>query len=86
VLDQLASELARKDLRVEKFVRTACPAAGTILASGRLDVYLNVLLNLIGLVPALKENPLYEVFKATAIELIKMCWSPLGERSIPISS
>ena len=76
VLDQLASELAGKDLRVEKFVRTACPAAGTILASGRLDVYLNVLLNLIGLVPGLRENPFYEVFKATAIELIKMRADP----------
>ena len=75
-LDRLALELSRKEFRVEKFVRTACPAAGTILASGRLDVYLNVLLNVIGLVPGLKENPFYEVFKASAIELIKMRADP----------
>ncbi|HLH42397.1 MAG TPA: CHAT domain-containing protein, partial [Bryobacteraceae bacterium] len=75
-LDLLAAELERKSLRVEKFVRAACPAAGTVLASGRLDVYLNVLLNLIGLVPGLKENPFYDVFKASAITLIKMRADP----------
>ncbi|HEY7338348.1 MAG TPA: CHAT domain-containing protein [Bryobacteraceae bacterium] len=76
LLERLASELKRKKLTVEKFVRTACPAAGTILASGRLDTYLNILLNVIGLIPGLSENPFYEVFKATAIELIKLRADP----------
>jgi pimeloyl-ACP methyl ester carboxylesterase len=42
-------ETRKKRIRVEKFVRVACPANGTILASKRLDHVLNMILNLIGL-------------------------------------
>jgi CHAT domain-containing protein/pimeloyl-ACP methyl ester carboxylesterase len=42
-LRQLASVLNKKQLHVERFVRVACPARGTTLASGRLDRYLSVL-------------------------------------------
>ena len=37
-----------REITVEKFVRVACPAAGTTLLSRRLDTYLNVLGNVIG--------------------------------------
>jgi CHAT domain-containing protein/pimeloyl-ACP methyl ester carboxylesterase len=40
---QLADLLKKKQLNVERFVRVACPARGTTLASGRLDRYLSVL-------------------------------------------
>jgi CHAT domain-containing protein len=76
LLHDLSGLLARKKPKVEKFVRTACPAAGTVLASKRLDLYLNLILNAIGLVPGLAENPFYELFKATAIELIKLRADP----------
>lgn len=68
-LTDLRTLLTAKKLTVEKFVRVACPARGTILASRRLDLYFSVILNLLGrLMP---DNPLYALFKATALALIK---------------
>ena len=54
-LQALAAAVAAKGIRVERIVRVACPARGTLLASRRLDAYLSVLkwsLELTG-VPAL---------------------------------
>jgi len=42
-LKALASEIARRHIQVERVVRVACPARGTLLASRRLDAYLSVL-------------------------------------------
>ncbi|MBX3609841.1 MAG: CHAT domain-containing protein [Hydrogenophaga sp.] len=42
-LRALAAELKGRDIRVERMVRVACPARGTLLASGRLDAYVSVL-------------------------------------------
>lgn len=42
-LAALARELEGRDLVVERVVRVACPARGTLLASRRLDAYLSVL-------------------------------------------
>jgi triacylglycerol esterase/lipase EstA (alpha/beta hydrolase family) len=42
-LKALATELATKQIRVERVVRVACPARGTYLAAKRLDAYLSVL-------------------------------------------
>ena len=42
-LGELVALLAEKKLRVTRFVRVACPARGTTLASGRLDRWLSVL-------------------------------------------
>lgn len=39
-LRRLNSLLKEKRIRVGRFVRVACPARGTTLASGRLDIYL----------------------------------------------
>jgi CHAT domain-containing protein len=41
-LAALGAELAAKRVRVERVVRVACPARGTLLASKRLDAYLSV--------------------------------------------
>jgi hypothetical protein len=62
----LVGEISRKQFSVAKFVRTACPAGGTILASKRIDLYLNVILNAIGLIPGLAENPGFAIFKAAS--------------------
>ena len=53
-LQTLLRELDRKQLKVKRFVRVACPARGTTLASGRLDRWLSILSHLAG------ENPLFE--------------------------
>ena len=42
-LRELAAELKERDIRVERVVRVACPARGTLLASKRLDAYVSVL-------------------------------------------
>ena len=76
LLVELSQELSIKQFQVLKFVRTACPAGGTLLAGRRLDIWLNIVLNTIGLIPGLAENPFYEIFKATAIELIKLRADP----------
>ncbi len=60
-----------KNIRVERFVRVACPAAGTILASNRVDIYLTVILNLLGLIPVLKASPIYAYVKAFLIAFVK---------------
>ena len=75
-LRELREVLKDKKLNIERFVRVACPARGTILASTRLDHYLSVLLNLIGYIPILHENPLYAYVKATILELIKLKAEP----------
>jgi hypothetical protein len=42
-LQALAQEAMAKGLKIERLVRVACPARGTLLASKRLDAYLSVL-------------------------------------------
>ncbi len=42
-LADLAEQVKLKNLQVERVVRVACPARGTLLASKRLDAYLSVL-------------------------------------------
>jgi len=42
-LDALARLAERKQIRVERVVRVACPVRGSLLASRRLDAYLSVL-------------------------------------------
>lgn len=42
-LDALIAEAAKKSLKVDRIVRVACPARGTLLASKRLDAYVSVL-------------------------------------------
>jgi hypothetical protein len=47
-LKQLIEELDRKNIKVRRFVRVACPARGTTLASGRLDRWLSVFVHFAG--------------------------------------
>ncbi len=70
-LKELNALLRERRIRVEKFVRVACPASGTTLASQRLDLYLTVILNLIGLIPGLKGNPIYTYVKSFLIAFVK---------------
>ena len=42
-LRELAAVLKGRDVRIERVVRVACPARGTLLASKRLDAYVSVL-------------------------------------------
>jgi tetratricopeptide (TPR) repeat protein len=75
-LQRLAELLQEKQFKVERFVRVACPARGTLLASKRLDLYLSVLLNLIGKLPIFQGNPFYQFMEATLKKLIALKADP----------
>ena len=66
----LRSLLARKQLRILRYVRVACPARGTMLLGNRLDLFLSGLLSLIGMVPLLAANPVYAVVKRVVLEIV----------------
>jgi tetratricopeptide (TPR) repeat protein len=70
-LKKLNTLLLEKQPVIERFVRVACPARGTTLASGKLDVYLSGILNVIGLIPALKLSPIYGLLKAFTLAVAK---------------
>ncbi|WP_221391612.1 CHAT domain-containing protein [Dyadobacter sp. NIV53] len=64
LIEKIENEIQGKNITIAKYIRVACPANGTTLASKRLDVYLNVIFNLIGIALAQVTNPaLYFAFK-----------------------
>jgi CHAT domain-containing protein len=71
LLRELAALLRERQFIVERYVRVACPANGTRLASGNFDVFLSGLLTLIGLVPALAGSLLYSAFKRVVLEIAR---------------
>jgi hypothetical protein len=76
ILDCLLSE---KRPRVERFVRVACPAAGTTLASGRLDRWLSAFVNMLDLT-GLGASVTYRCIKGFLIAAVKTRTDP---RAIP---
>lgn len=55
---------------IRRFVRTACPARGTTLASERLDRWLSITMNLIGQLPLLKVSPVYDAFSTFTLAVV----------------
>ncbi len=53
--------LLEKKIVVERFVRVACPAHGTTLASKRMDYLASGVLNAVGLIPGIEGNPALEI-------------------------
>jgi hypothetical protein len=76
VLADLNRELVSQQFRVERFVRVACPARGTTLASGRLDRYFSIFVNLLEQIPGLKGNPVYDVVTEFLLAIIKKRTDP----------
>ena len=70
-LEALGGVLERKQLAVQRFVRVACPARGTTLASGRLDRFLSLGLNALELIPALKVSQTYDFVKTLLLAVAK---------------
>lgn len=62
-IDEIRKILQNKKIRIEKFIRVACPAQGTTLASKRTDIFMNVLMNIIGLSAGIAAAPAYVAFK-----------------------
>lgn len=67
----LPALIRKKNLKIRNFVRSACPAGGTTLASGRLVTYFKVVLNAIGMIPAVRAFPPYLAFKDLILTVIQ---------------
>ncbi|WP_192350630.1 CHAT domain-containing protein [Algoriphagus sp. Y33] len=70
VITQIRTEVEKKKITVRSMVRVAGPANGTTLASSRLNFYLNVTFNLIGLAVGHVGNPIYVAFKEFIMEAV----------------
>ena len=75
-LKDLGLELRAKGFQVDRFVRVACPAYGTTLASHRLDTFLSVFLNLIDKIPQVDDLLVYPFAKATILSIIQQRAEP----------
>ena len=73
---ELRALLQRKQLVVQRYVRVASPARGTLLASGNFDIFLSALLTVIGRVPYLYGNPIYSAVKRIVLEIVKNRTNP----------
>jgi hypothetical protein len=62
-INEINAILHNKKIKIEKFIRIACPAGGTTLASKRLDFFFNITLNLIGVATGMAANPIYMAFR-----------------------
>ncbi len=56
-LKKLSDLLKKRRIHVERFVRVACPAWGTTLASERLDIYLSLMFSFLEKIPVFKAGP-----------------------------
>ncbi|UZD23296.1 CHAT domain-containing protein [Algoriphagus halophytocola] len=63
VIKEISEVIKGREIKVTSMVRVAGPANGTTLASKRLNIYLNVTFNLIGLAVGHVGNPIYVAFK-----------------------
>lgn len=66
----LHSLMAGKKIRVQRFVRVACPAAGTTLVSDRMDTLLNVLLNILRNIPGEMAGGVAEGLRALVMAVL----------------
>lgn len=75
-LHELDALLRDRKPRIERFVRIAAPAAGTSLASERLDRWLSILLNAAKLVPVLALSPTYEFVSSFTAAVLRKRLDP----------
>jgi CHAT domain-containing protein len=71
IIDEIEKTIIGKDITVDRFIRVACTASGTTLASRRLDIYLSVLVNLFGLSIGQTDNPAFQAFRELIAALIE---------------
>ncbi len=70
-IEAIEQAILGKNIIIEKFIRVACTASGTTLASRRLDIYFNVIFNIIGLASGLAVTPAYIAFKDLIAALLE---------------
>ncbi|MBS1663633.1 MAG: CHAT domain-containing protein [Bacteroidetes bacterium] len=67
---QLQDAYKQKQFKVSRFIRVACPTAGTTILSKRLDHFFNIGLNLIGATTGIAVNPIYIATKNLLVAAI----------------
>lgn len=70
-IQKITQVLQRKTLKVDRIVRVACPANGTTLASKRLDMFLNVVINLLGVAVGGATNPVFLSMKELVLAAVE---------------
>ncbi|HET9587352.1 MAG TPA: CHAT domain-containing protein [Anaerolineales bacterium] len=75
-LVMLTNLLNSKNIRVERFVRIACPARGTTIASGRLDRWLELIVNVLAKVLDPATGSLFGVLTDLLLDLKKQAANP----------
>ncbi len=70
-ISAIKEAIRNKNITVQKFVRVACPANGTTLASERMDHFFNIVFNLVGLATGTIANPVYVAFKNLVAAVIE---------------
>jgi hypothetical protein len=76
VLPELHKALSARGISVERFVRVACPARGTTLASRRLDRWASFMFNVFNLVPVLRETGIAELIKKFLLTVLDQRTDP----------
>lgn len=75
-LIQLTRLMKSKHIRVERFVRVACPARGTSIASGRLDRWIELIVNVLAKVLDATTANLFGVLTDLLLDLKKQAANP----------
>jgi len=75
-LAELSAELKRKKPKIERFVRVACPAGGTTLASGRLDRWLEIIVNVLGKLTGADASLVYGIATDLLLDIKKQGANP----------
>lgn len=70
IINSFETAIHDKRITIEKFTRIACPAAGTTLLSNRLDLFFNVLLNGINLIPAVATTGVIPIIKRLIADIL----------------
>ncbi|WP_425639325.1 CHAT domain-containing protein [Algoriphagus yeomjeoni] len=69
-IKEIRDILQSKKITIRSMVRVASPANGTTLASSRLNIFLNVTFNLLGLAVGHVGNPIFVAFKEFIMEAV----------------
>lgn len=78
--EELLDVVSTKHLAVERFVRVACPARGTLLASRKVDTWASYFFNALRLVPGLDTAGVLSVVKKVVLVLLEQ---RLDVRAVP---
>jgi pimeloyl-ACP methyl ester carboxylesterase len=75
-LRELVDVLSSKQFQVERFVRVACPARGTTLASKKINDLFSSILNLLEYLPWMQASPILDFTRSTFLALLKYPTDP----------